>query len=329
MAEIYASPSITYNSPIVTYNGTSSEQSILNRGADTTLNIGAWNNSAPLPDLNKALVDNLGVVAEVFTPTLTVGNRTSLLKRGASGRLYIGAFVHPDAIADINLALVDNEVLSESIILTNTPTVYPFDSLLMRGAAENPNHVQGLDIGAWQTPFPRVAGKMPDVPSEPSMFIPAMVTTPSALGVTPSVSATPGLAIAPQVTQTQVVNTSNFLALFGSDFQQNFLLGRGLALYEMFIDDLTEIISYKMQIIANSASDDYSDDFIKFDFYTRHILITTWNNPVDVILTRHGTESWYVNVNGFGFLKKLAVRGYKIKNTNPGRVARYQMVAFG
>ena len=329
MAEIYASPSITYNSPITSYNGTSSEQSILNRGADTTLNIGAWNNSPPLPDLNKALVDNLGVVAEVFTPTLTVGNRKALLNRGASGRLYIGAFVHPDAIADLNQALVDNEVISESIILTNTPTVYPFDSLMMRGAAENPNHVQGLDIGAWQTPFPRVAGKMPDVPSEPSMFIPAMVTTPSALGVTPSVSATPGLAIAPQVTQTQVVNTSNFLALFGSDFQQNFLLGRGLALYEMFIDDLTEIISYKMQIIANSASDDYSDDFIKFDFYTRHILITTWNNPVDVILTRHGTESWYVNVNGFGFLKKLAVRGYKIKNTNPGMVARYQMVAFG
>jgi hypothetical protein len=199
----------------------------------------------------------------------------------------------------------------------------------MRGAAENPNHIQGLDIGAWQTPFPRVAGKMPDVPAEPSMFIPPMVTTPSALGVTPSVSATPGLAIAPQVTQTQVVNTNNFLALFGSDFQENLILGRGLSLYEMFIDDLTEIISYKMQIIANSASDDYTDDFIKFDFYTRHILITTWDNPVDVILTRHGTESWYVNVNGFGFLKKLAVRGYKIKNTNPGRVARYQMVAFG
>jgi len=329
MAEIYASPSITYNSPITSYNGTSSEQSILNRGADTTLNIGAWNNSAPLPDLNKALVDNLGVIAEVFTPTLTVGIRKSLLNRGADGRLYIGAFVHPDAIADINLALVDNEVVSESISLTNTPTVYPFNSLVMRGAAENPNHIQGLDIGAWQTPFPRVAGKMPDVPSEPSLFIPAMVTTPSALGVTPSVSATPGLAIAPQVTQTQVVNTNNFLALFGSDFQENLILGRGLALYEMFIDDLTEIISYKMQIIANSASDDYTDDFIKFDFYTRHILITTWDNPVDVILTRHGTESWYVNVNGFGFLKKLAVRGYKIKNTNPGRVARYQMVAFG
>jgi hypothetical protein len=282
MAEIYASPSITYNSTITSYNGTSSEQSILNRGADTTLNIGAWNNSAPLPDLNKALVDNLGVVAEVFTPTLTVGNRKALLNRGADGRLYIGAFVHPDAIADINLALVDNEVITESIILTNTPTVYPFDSLMMRGAAENPNHVQGLDIGAWQTPFPRVAGKMP------------MVNSPV------------NLAIAP-----------------------HFLLGRGLSLYEMFIDDLTEIIAYKMQIIANSAGDNYGDDFIPFDFYTRHILITTWDNPIDVILTRHGQESWYVNVNGYGFLKKLAVRGYKIKNTNPGMVARYQVVALG
>ena len=160
-------------------------------------------------------------------------------------------------------------------------------------------------------------------------LISPLVVTPGNLSITPQVTTPANLAIAPQVTQTQAINTSNFLALFGSDFQQNFLLGRGLALYEMFIDDLTEIISYKMQIIANSASDDYSDEFIKFDFYTRHILITTWDNPVDVILTRHGTESWYVNVNGFGFLKKLAVRGYKIKNTNPGRVARYQMVAFG
>ena len=304
-------------------------QSILNRGADSTLDIGAWNNSPLAPDLNKALVDNLGVVAEVFTPTLTVGNRKSLLNRGADGRLYIGAFVHPDAIADLNQALVDNLVVTESVSFTNTPTSYPFNSLMRRGSSEDTIHKLGLDIGAWQTPFPRVAGKMPDVPAEPSMFIPPMVTTPSALGVTPSISATPGLAIAPQVTQTQAINTSNFLALFGSDFQQNFLLGRGLSLYEMFIDDLTEIIAYKMQIIANSAGDDYSDDFIKFDFYTRHILITTWDNPVDVILTRHGQESWYVNVNGFGFLKKLAVRGYKIKNTNPGRVARYQMVAFG
>jgi hypothetical protein len=295
MAEIYASPSITYNSPITSYNGTSSEQSILNRGADTTLNIGAWNDSPPLPDLNKALVDNIGVIAEGIVTTLSVGDRNALLNRGASGRLYIGAFVHPDAIADINLALVDNEVITESIILTNTPTVYPFDSLMMRGAAENPNHTQGLDIGAWQTPFPRVAGKMPDVPAAPILFAPQPPDRPLSLIITPS--------------------------LLGA--------GGGLTLYEMFIDDLTEILGSKMQIIANSANDDYSDDFIPFDFYTRHILITTWDNPIDVILTRHGQESWYVNVNGFGFLKKLAVRGYKIKNTNPGMVARYQIVAMG
>lgn len=292
-------------------------QSILNRGADTILDIGAWNNSPAAPDLNQALVDNIGAIAEAVVTTLTLGDRNSLLNRGASGRLYIGAFIHPDAIADLNLALVDNLVVTESVSFTNTPTVYPFNSLVMRGASENPNHIQGLDIGAWQTPFPRVAGKMPDVPESRSLFVPPMVTTPA------------NLAITPQVTQTQAINTGNFLALFGSDFQENLILGRGLSLYEMFIDDLTEIISYKMQIIANSASDDYPDEFIKFDFYTKHILITTWDNPVDVILTRHGQENWYINVNGFGFLKKLAVRGYKIKNTNPGMVARYQMVAFG
>jgi hypothetical protein len=179
-------------------------------------------------------------------------------------------------------------------------------------------------------------------PPEVNLLVPPSINRPVALGITPEIPTLPNLlispsvipaqtslAIAPQVTQTQVVNTSNFLALFGSNFQDNFLLGQGLFLYEMFMDDLTEIISYKMQIIANSASDDYGDDFIPFDFYTKHILITVWDNPIDIILTRHGTESWYVNVNGFGFLKKLAVRGYKIKNTNPGKVARYQMLVMG
>lgn len=231
-------------------------QSILNRGADTILNIGAWNDSNPGPDLQGGAVDNL--------------------------------------------------VVTESIVFTSTPTAYPFPGLMRRGASEDTIHHLGLEIGAWQTPLPRVAGKMPDIPESRSLFIMPSVAQPS------------NLAIAPASPQ-----------MFGSDFQQNLLLGGGLGLYEMFVDDLTEIMSYKMQIIADSASDDYSDDFIKFNFYTKHILLTTWDNPVDVILTRHGQENFYIAVNGFGFLKKLAVRGFKIKNSNPGFIARYQLVAFG
>lgn len=254
-------------------------QSVLNRGSNTTLDIGAWNNSPAAPDLNQALTDN-EVVTEGIVTTLSAGTRNSLLSRGASGRLYIGAFVHPDPVADQNQALVDNLVVTESLAITNTPTVYPFDSLMNRGSVENGQ--RKLEIGAWQTPFPRVAGIMPGIPTPPN------------------------------IAWTRELLTESIPMLF-----------------DLFIDDLTEIISYKMQVITGNAGDLFPNDFIPFNFYANHILLTTWDNPADIILTRHGQENFYISVNGFGFLKKLSVRGFKIKNSTPGFVSRYQLIILG
>lgn len=278
----YDDAATNYNSPITAFNGVSSMQSVLNRGADTILNIGAWNNSSAAPDLNQALIDN-EVITEGIVTTLTAGTRNSLLNRGASGRIYIGAFQHPDPLADLNQALIDNiGAIAETVTLTNTPTVYPFNSLMNRGAAENANHQQKLEIGAWQTPFPRVAGIMPGIP-----------TPPVIAGI------------------------------------RELFIASNPVLFDMLIDDLTEIISYKIQVIAGNANDTYPDDFIKFNFYANHVLLTTWDNPADIILTRHGQENFYINVNGFGFLKKLSVRGFKIKNSTPGFVSRYQLIILG
>ena len=169
----------------------------------------------------------------------------------------------------------------------------------------------------------------PSIPIQQGLAIAPSIPIQQGLAIAPSIADSGNLAVAHQQTGIEVVNTGNFLSLFSSNIQQNIILDMGLSLCEMLIDDLTEMTAYKMQIIANSASDDYSDDFIPFDFYTRFIFLSTWDNPVDIIFTRHGTENFYIAINGFGFLKKLAVRGYKIKNSNPTLTARYQLVALG
>lgn len=208
-------------------------QSILNRGSDTILNIGAWNDSPAAADLNQAITDTLNA--------------------------------------------------SETIAFVNTPTQYPFNSLLRRGADDNTSAGRGAEIGAWQTPYAKAGGVFP-LPLKPAP-----------------------------------INVTDYA----------FLIPGSLDLFLLFVGDLDDLISYKMQVITGTATDNFQANYIPFQFYSKHILINVWDNPLDLALARYGTDDFLTTIKDNGFIKKLSVRGYKIKNATPGYISRYQLIIMG
>lgn len=294
MTTRYDDASTNYNSYITSFNGTSSMQSVLNFGAAGALNVGAWNNDPAAADLSKVLSDT-ETVSESFVTNLSAGSRKSLLDLGATAILNVGAFTHPDPVADLNKTLNDNiGAIAEAISLNNTLTTYPFNSLLNFGAADNKR--TKADIGAWQTPLPKVAGVAPLIAGKTAINI----IDYGYLKLPP----------------TNVIDYS-------------YLQIQPLELYMLFIDDLDDYTSYKMQVISGTATDNFTSSYIAFNFYSKHILVNVWDNPVDISLTRYGTDEFMTTVRDFGFLKKLSVRGYKIKNSSPGFPAKFQLIIMG
>jgi len=110
-------------------------QSLLERGANTMLNAGGWNNSPNAVTQTLALADAL-VISEAFATILTPGLVKSVLSRGAYSRLHAGAFIK--YITDVTQTLALADVLpgiAESVSFTLSSIAVRFShSMLERGS---------------------------------------------------------------------------------------------------------------------------------------------------------------------------------------------------
>ena len=111
-------------------------QSLLERGANTILNAGGWNNSPNAITQTLALADAL-VISEAFATVLTPGLVKSVLSRGAYSRLHAGAFIKY-ITTDITQTLALADILPgivESVSFIQTSIAVRFShSMLERGA---------------------------------------------------------------------------------------------------------------------------------------------------------------------------------------------------
>ena len=91
--------------------------------------------------------------------------------------------------------------------------------------------------------------------------------------------------------------------------------------------------SFRYRVITGLADDDYPDDFIMVDtdlggMTSRQVMISVFDNPVDIITTYDGVTELSQRYFEAGFVGIEAIRGFKVRNFLPGRQSAYQVVAF-
>lgn len=91
--------------------------------------------------------------------------------------------------------------------------------------------------------------------------------------------------------------------------------------------------SFRYRVITGLAEDDYPDDFTVVDtalggMTSRQVMISVFDNPVDIITTYDGVTELSQRYFEAGYIGIEAIRGFKVRNFLPGRQSRYQVVAF-
>jgi len=88
---------------------------------------------------------------------------------------------------------------------------------------------------------------------------------------------------------------------------------------------------YKATMVT--AEDDYPADFTMIDSYlgdmtSRQVMISVFDNPVDIIMTYDGTTPLSQRFFEAGYIGIEAIKGFKVRNFLPGRQSRCQIVVF-
>lgn len=91
--------------------------------------------------------------------------------------------------------------------------------------------------------------------------------------------------------------------------------------------------SYRYRVIRGLADDDYPDGFTMVDtalgdMTSRQVMISVFDNPVDIITTYDGVNELSQRYFQAGYIGIEAIRGFKVRNFLPGRQSMYQVVAF-
>lgn len=91
--------------------------------------------------------------------------------------------------------------------------------------------------------------------------------------------------------------------------------------------------SFRYKVYSGLAADDYPVDFITVDtdlggMTSRQVMISVFDNPVDIITTYDGVTELGQRYFEAGYMGIEAIRGFKVRNFLPGRQSRYQVVVF-
>lgn len=93
--------------------------------------------------------------------------------------------------------------------------------------------------------------------------------------------------------------------------------------------DLLGPIPFWYDVYAGLAADDYPEDFVLFPFephMSRLIIATIRDAPAYLIFTYDGVTEQPERRFDLGFARLEAARGFKIRNAEPGRACRYQII---
>lgn len=93
--------------------------------------------------------------------------------------------------------------------------------------------------------------------------------------------------------------------------------------------DLMGPTTFWYDVYRGLAEDSYPADFVLFPFephMSRLIIATIRDAPAYIIFTYDGETEQPERRFDLGFARLEAIRGFKIKNAEPGRVCRYQMI---
>lgn len=97
--------------------------------------------------------------------------------------------------------------------------------------------------------------------------------------------------------------------------------------------DLLGPVPFWYRNCSGFAEDDYQDDFVMFEFpgapdqyMTRLIIATIRDAPAYLVFTYDGVTEQPERRFDLGFARVEAARGFKIRNAEPGRPCRYQII---
>ena len=93
--------------------------------------------------------------------------------------------------------------------------------------------------------------------------------------------------------------------------------------------DLLGPVPFVYDVFAGFAEDEYPEDFVMFPFDPfpcRLVIGTIRDGPALLIFTYDGETEQPERRFDLGFARLEACRGFKIKNAEPGRICRYQMI---
>lgn len=82
---------------------------------------------------------------------------------------------------------------------------------------------------------------------------------------------------------------------------------------------------YDLRVFSGVAPDQFPADYVDFGLDSRIIELMVLNHPVDVVFSRNGRDVLVSFESQGGYVDALYAKAFKIKNTNPGYTARYQL----
>jgi len=82
---------------------------------------------------------------------------------------------------------------------------------------------------------------------------------------------------------------------------------------------------YDLKVFSGVAPDQLQDNYIDFGLDSRIIELMVLDNPVDIVFSRNGRDVLVGFESQGGYVDALYAKAFKIKNTNPGYTARYQL----
>jgi hypothetical protein len=83
---------------------------------------------------------------------------------------------------------------------------------------------------------------------------------------------------------------------------------------------------YDMRVFSGNAPDQFQPNYIDFGLDSRIIELQVLDHPVDILFSRNGVDVLVTFQSQGGYVDALYAKSFKIKNTNPGFTARYQLV---